>query len=86
MRLTLRYTTPDMRCSDRHDECVGGIRYGKNGYLQSALIRAFPPRLTALTTVLSSTANTMVSSNREDKLTAHNRVTILYTGTRQPAY
>ena len=25
MRLTLRYTTPDMRCSDRRYECDGGI-------------------------------------------------------------
>ena len=25
VRLTLRYTTPDIRCRDRHDECDGGI-------------------------------------------------------------
>ena len=25
MRLTLRYTTPDMRCRDRRYECDGGI-------------------------------------------------------------
>ena len=26
VRLTLRYTTPDMRCRDRRDKCDGGIR------------------------------------------------------------
>jgi len=25
VRLTLRYTTPDVRCRDRPDECDGGI-------------------------------------------------------------